>query len=142
MPTHNFPVSSEASVLVITDVGAVARVLTCDLDSITYKRSRAIAKSQTFCDVRKSPQPSDGQIQLSGLFNGDTNELDAVFDGLFRTLNSFLYKYGPEGSATGLTLYSGQAFLTDYQIQARAGQNVLISATMEINGDDVRTTWP
>lgn len=135
-------VNSKKTVIVLYDTTNTPRVLYCDLTDITYKRSRPIAKTETFCEVSKSPGNIDGQITIAGVYIGDANDIDASLDGLLRDQTSRLYKYGPGGSGTGAVLYSGLQFVTDYQIVGKVGAQVLINATLEVDGDDVRALWP
>lgn len=142
MAYTDFPVSAAETVVVLRTVGGLDFVITCDLTDVTYDRTRAIAKTETFCAIQKSPQNPDIKLQFTGLGNFNASEANAVLDALMRSTAVGAYLYGPAGSASGAPMYSGEGFLTAYQIKATAGGNVGISGTIEVNGDDALVTWP
>ena len=141
MAYTDFPVSAASTVVVLGKVGGGDFVITCDLTDVTYDRTRAIAKTETFCAIQKSPQNPDIKLSFTGLGNFNANEANAVLDALMRSTTGYGYKYGPAGSGTGAPLYSGVGFLTAYQIKATAGGNVGITGTVEVNGSDTLTAW-
>jgi hypothetical protein len=133
--------NAKSSVFQFNDCGGTLRTLYCDLNSIDYKRSRAIAKFETFCAIEKSPGNVDVGITVGGEWVGTTNEIDAVMHGLVYCQVPQGYKYGPAGSGAGAVMYSGTSYCTDYSISAKTGGIVEVSATFEGVGDDVRSTW-
>lgn len=133
--------NASATVLQFTDAGSQLRTLQCDLNDVSYASSREIAKTETFCATEKSPGNLDISITVAGLYSGGSDEIDEVLDGLKRDQTPRLYKYGPEGSGMGAPLYSGLSYLTQYTLGASAGGQVEVSATFEVDGDDVRSAW-
>lgn len=133
--------NAKNTVFQFTDTGGQLRTLYCALNSVDYKRSRAIAKFETFCAIEKSPGNVDVGISVAGEWEGGEDEIDEVFAGLIYDQTARLYKYGPAGSGTGAIMYSGVAFCTDYAISAKTGGIVEVSATFEGVGDDVRSAW-
>lgn len=135
--------NAKATVFVFTDASGNLQAVQCNLNDVSYKRSRAIAKFETFCAIDKSPGNIDTAITVAGEWVGsaDPDDIDAIFDGLIRDQTARLYKYGPGGSGVGLVMYSGVSYCTDYEIKAKTGGIVEVSMTLEAVGDDVRTVW-
>lgn len=135
-------VSSANAVVVINDADDVARALQCDLNDISYIKTRAISKLATFCAVEKAAGQVDGSFTGSGQWNDDADRIDEVMDGLMRDADPHLYQYGPAGSGAGEVLYSGLAYLINYEIREAAEGVVEVSYAFEVTGNDVRTVWP
>jgi hypothetical protein len=119
----------------------VLRTLQCDLTDSQYGGPRSVTKTETFCAVNKSIGNPDITIQVSGLYDGDADQVHDVFYALWYETDPKLYKYGPGGSATGAVLLSGECWLTDYSISATAGGDVTVDATFEVQGNDHQSTW-
>lgn len=133
--------SANNIVFQLTDAGSTLRTLHCDLDSFNYKASRATSKRSTFCAVEKSVGSTDNTIQMSGVWNDDSGMSHATLNGLKYVTTEVLYKYGPNGSGSGEVLISGVAILTDYTINQDADGIIEFDATLEVQGNDVTTTW-
>jgi predicted secreted protein len=125
----------------LTDASASLKTLQCDLDDFSYKGTRSISKKSTFCAVEKAPGSVDTTITMSGVWNDDTGMSHATLSGLLDSDTATLYKYGPNGSGSGEVLISGIAFVTDYEMKQTADGVTEFSATLEVQGNDVNTTW-
>jgi predicted secreted protein len=134
-------VPSNNIVFQLTDASASLKTLQCDLDDFTYTSSRSIDKRSTFCAVEKSPGSVDNKITMAGVWNDASGASHATLSGLKDNATATLYKYGPNGSGSGEVLISGVAFVTDYEIHQAADGTTEFSATLEVDGNDVETTW-
>ena len=134
-------VAASNTIFQFTDASGSLQTLHCDLTDVDYGGARAITREETFCAVTKTPGNPDNTITVTGQFNATAGRTHAVFQGLKTDTTARLYKYGPGGSGSGAVLLSGVAYLTDYRIRATAGGNVTVTATFEVDGNDVNTTW-
>ena len=135
--------SSPASLTVFqfTDASGDLQTLQCDLTDVDYGGARSITKEETFCAVTKAPGNPDNTITVTGLFNSSVGRAHQVFQGLKADTQTRLYKYGPEGSASGKVLLSGLSYNVEYRIKATAGGSVQVSAKFEVDGNDYASTW-
>ncbi len=85
---------------------------------------------------------------LVGLINGQLSfevNYDATIDAQLAGLlgvDAVSFEYGPEGSTTGYTKYTGTFVLTKYEPPATVGQLIKGSVELQLTGQVTRTTYP
>lgn len=135
-------ISASNAVFQIQDTGGQLRTLQCDLDDIDYGGAASITKKETFCAVQKVKGSPDIAISVTGIYSGDADGAwDVFYDLWLETDQTRPYKFGPAGSGTGALLLSGECYVTEFHIKETAGGDVSISAKMEVDGNDTRSTW-
>jgi len=80
----------------------------------------------------------DARFSGSGMFDAT---VDATLQGIFGMEAARGFEYGPEGSATGRIKYSGELFLTSYQVSGSVSDMVAASFEFQITGDVTRGVW-
>lgn len=136
-------ISASNVVFQVTSTAAALVTLQCDLDDIDYGGASSITKKETFCAVQKVKGSPDIAISVTGVYSGTLSGAWDIFYNLWKeTTTSRLYKFGPAGSATGALLLSGNSYVTEFHIKETAGGDVSISAKLEVDGQDFRSTWP
>lgn len=81
----------------------------------------------------------DARFSCSGMFDAT---YDGYLQGIFGLEASRTFEYGPEGEVTGRVRYTGEAFLTSYQIAGTVSDMVSASAEFQVTGPITRNTWP
>lgn len=134
--------SAKLTVFKLADAGDVLRNITCDLNGVTFNRSRAFEAFETFCAVEKSVGPVDASIELTGRWEGnpDPADVEEVLDSLIEDDSVHAWEYYPEGETTGKRYYSGNGLLTDFTVTATTPGNIEVSATIEVDGNVTKST--
>jgi hypothetical protein len=65
-----------------------------------------------------------------------------LLNGLRTTTATSSFEYGPEGSTTGKVKYTGECWMTDYEVAASVSDKVSISASFSVDGLVTVTTYP
>ena len=82
---------------------------------------------------------TDATIPLEGKWDAT---LDAHMNGLVGKTASVTYEIGVEGSATGKVRYTGEAFLSSYEIGDPVDGEVTWSGELQCSDTITRNTWP
>ncbi|MGC5330995.1 hypothetical protein [Micromonospora sp. DT62] len=82
-----------------------------------------------------------GTKSIPGLFNATftiSGSLDptvvTVIGGAHRASVTATFEYGPQGSGTGKVKYSGEAWITDFTVDASVSDKVSYSASLQVDG--------
>lgn len=138
-------VHGKKSYFAIEDSGAaVLRAIGAHCDSITIDRDVDMADATTIGAESKIFLPGlDGaEITLSGKYDSLlVTGPDVVLAGDFAAKVQVSFEYGPEGNAVGNVKYSGECFVSKYQISTPLEGVVKFSATCKVTGAVVRGTY-
>jgi hypothetical protein len=137
MPTFRH---GKAAVFKIDDSGGTLRNISDSLNSISFPREAEVLETTSFgsSDRTYIVGFKNGTISIEGSF-------DATYDGyLAGALGqdaTLSFEYGPEGSTSTYTKYTGECILTSYESTAGVGDVVSVSAEFQITGAVTRGTW-
>lgn len=85
---------------------------------------------------------SDATISIAGFYDSTgTTGPDAVLNALVGGDSSTTFEYGPEGGTSGKVKYSGNCFLTSYNVTAPVGDVVGFAADFQVTGAVTKTTY-
>lgn len=115
------------------------------LDEIGFPREVETGETTTFGNQAKTYVVglSDSTISLSGKFDATVDAhltalIAALQDG---TLDSASYEYGPEGTASGRTKYTGEVLVTSYEVSSPVGDVITFSVELQGTGPVTRGTF-
>lgn len=117
----------------LTDISAYC-------DSVDFPQTIETAETTTFGDSNKDyiVGLKDATISFSGKW-------DATLDGILAPIAgqtaSVSFQYGPAGSTVTNVKYSGECFITSYQITGAVGDVVTFSAEAQVTGAVTRGTY-
>lgn len=85
----------------------------------------------------------EGRLSVGGMFSASAaTEVDPVLAGILGQEASVTFEYGPEGSTTGRVRYTGECYLTSYEVSSPIGDMVSLTAEFAVTGAVTRNTWP
>jgi hypothetical protein len=137
MPTFRH---GKAAVFKIDDSGGTLRNISDALNSISFPREAEVLETTSFgsSDRTYIVGFKNGTISIEGSF-------DATYDGYLAGVlgqdATLSFEYGPEGSTSTYTKYTGECILTSYESTAGIGDVVSISAEFQISGAVTRGTY-
>lgn len=79
-----------------------------------------------------------GTISLTGHLDPT---LDAHFSGILGQDASVTFEYGPQGTATGMPKYTGEALVTTYDKGSGIGAAAKMTGALIVTGDVVRSAY-
>lgn len=139
-------VHGKDSYFAIEDSGAVTlRNIGVHCDSITLDRDIDMAETTTIGAESKTWLPGlDGaEISLAGKFDSlAATGPDVVLAGDFAAKVKVGFEYGPEGNAAAAVKYSGECWVSKYQVSSPLEGIVKFSATIKIDGAVARGVFP
>ena len=137
MPTFRH---GKAAVFKIDDSGGTLRNISDALNSISFPREAEVLETTSF--------GSSDRTYIVGFKNGTISiegSYDATYDGYLAGVlgqdATLSFEYGPEGSTSTYTKYTGECILTSYESTAGIGDVVSISAEFQISGAVTRGTY-
>lgn len=137
MPTFRH---GKAAVFKVDDSGGTLRDISNALNSVTFPREAEVLETTSFgsSDRTYIVGFKNGTISIEGSF-------DATYDGYLAGIlgqdATVSFEYGPEGSTSTYTKYTGEAILTSYETTAGVGDVVAFSAEFQISGAVTRGTY-
>lgn len=81
---------------------------------------------------------SDATLSISGPWD---SSLDATLAGVLGQDSSLTFEYGPEGSAASRIKFTGECFLTSFEVSSPVADVVTYSAEFQVTGSITRTTF-
>lgn len=122
----------------LTDISAYC-------DEVTFSRSLETAEVTTFGDNAKEyiMGLSDATISISGKFDAaGASTVDAVLSGILGQEATASFAYTPGGGAASSTnpKYTGECYVTSYEITGSVGDAVTFSAEAQVTGAITRAT--
>lgn len=137
-------VHGKGGVFKVDDSGGVLRTLTTYVDQWSFSNSVDMAETTTMGSEVKTflSGQSDATMSVSGLYDSTvTTGPDVVLQGLVGLETTATFELGPEGGTTGKVKYSGECFLTGYEITAAKGDAVKFTADFQVTGAITRGTF-
>lgn len=139
-------VHGKKSYFAIEDSGATTlRAIGAHCDTITLDRDIDMADSTTIGLEAKTWLPGlDGaEISLAGKWDSlASTGPDVVLAGDFAAKVQVGFEYGPEGNAAAAVKYSGECFVSKYQVSSPLEGVVKFSATIKVTGAVARGVFP
>lgn len=138
-------VHGKGAVFKIDNSGGTLQTLTAYIDGADISNKVEMAETTTMGSEVKTyvSGQSDGTLSISGKYDSTASTgPDAILDGLVGSEVTSTFEYGPEGSATGKVKYTGECFLTGYNISAPVGDVVKFTADFQISGAITKTVYP
>lgn len=126
----------------LDDSGGTPRDLSTYLNDISMPRDIETAETTTF-SVAGSAKTyivglTDSTISISGLFDPTA---DGYLAGVVGQTASLSFVYGPAGNTGGFVKYTGECFVTSYEVSSSVGDVVQASASMQVTAAITRTTF-
>lgn len=118
--------------------------LTTYLTDASLSNSVDVAETTTFGSEAKTyvSGQSDATISISGRYDSTASTgPDAVLNGLIGGETAVAFELGPEGSSTGKVKYTGNCFLTSYEVTAPVGDVVAFTASFQCSGAITKGTY-
>lgn len=134
----------------IDDSGGTPRDISSTCDSLDISMPVETAEVTAFGNNSKAYINGlrDSTVSISGHFDATaTTGPDTVLGGVFgynggtSAGGSLTFTYGPEGTSSGRVKYTGECYMTSYQVSAPVGDKVSFSAEFQCTGDITRTTY-
>lgn len=139
-------VHGKDSYFAIEDSGAaVLRAIGVHCDTITLDRDIDMAETTTIGAESKTWLPGlDGaEISLAGKWDSlAVTGPDVVLAGVFAAKVRVGFEYGPEGNAAGNVKYSGECYVSKYQVSSPLEGIVKFSATVKVDGAVAKGVYP
>ena len=77
-------------------------------------------------------------ISVEGSFDAT---VDGYLAGVLGQEASLSFEYGPEGSTSTYTKFSGECYLTSYEVKGGVGDIVSYTAEFQVTGAITRGAW-
>ena len=138
-------VHGKGAVFKIDNAAGTIQTLTAYVDSITLSNTIDMAESTTMGAEAKTylSGQSDGTVSVSGKWDSTAaTGPDVILQGLIGLETTSTYEVGPEGSTTGKIKYTGECFMTSYEVSAPVGDVVAFTAEFQFTGTQTRSTYP
>lgn len=131
----------------LTDVGGTERDLSNFFNSFEVNQPVDMAETSGFGDNDKTYVVGlkSATLRGAGLWSGTANEVDDVLMGLLGggasgTVNT-VFKWAPQGSASGFPYLTGTALVTNYSPNSAIGGAVTFSFDGQVSGSITRSTF-
>lgn len=117
----------------LTDISAYC-------DSVDFPQTVETAETTTFGDSNKDyiVGLKDSTISFSGKWD---SVLDGILAPILGQAASVSFQYGPAGSTVTNVKYTGECFVTSYQVTGAVGDVVTFSAEAQVTGAVTRGTY-
>jgi hypothetical protein len=137
MPTFRH---GKAAVFKVDDSGGTLRNISDTLNSVTFPREAEVLETTSFgsSDRTYIVGFKNGTISIEGSFDAT---VDGYLAGILGQDATVSFEYGPEGSTSTYTKYTGEAILTSYETSAGVGDVVSYSAEFQISGAVTRGAY-
>ncbi len=142
------PVHGKKTVFKLDTLGNVLTDISTKLKNVDFPQEAELLETTTFQATAKTYIVGfkDNKISLQG--NWDA-AIDAQFNAILgqseptgQTANEgFDFEYGPEGSTTGSTKYTGKCLLTKFQKTSAVNAVSGFTAELQVTGDATRSTY-
>lgn len=137
MPTFRH---GKAAVFKIDDSGGTLRDISNTLNSVSFPREAEVLETTSFgsSDRTYIVGFKNGTISIEGSFDAT---YDGYLAGILGQTATVSFEYGPEGSTSTYTKYTGECILTSYETSAGVGDVVNFSASFQISGAVTRGAY-
>lgn len=138
-------VHGKSSIFKLDDSGGTLRTLTSYVDSVQgLPAGRNLSEVTVFGDsgTKSVPGLVNATFTISGHFDSTaTTGPNAVLNSLRAASATASFEYGPEGSSTGNTKFSGECWMTEYTVNSAVTDKVGFSATFQVDGTVTAGTY-
>ncbi|MEV2240582.1 hypothetical protein [Micromonospora sp. NPDC049891] len=95
--------------------------------------TRNLSEVTAFGDegVRNIPGLENTQFTISGTLDP---QVVTIVGGAHKASVTASFEYGPQGSGSGAVKYSGEAWVSDFNVDASVAEKVPFSATLQVDG--------
>lgn len=138
-------VHGKGGVFKVDNAAGTLTTLTTYVDQWSISMSVDTAETTTMGSEVKTylSGHSDATISVSGLYDSTASTgPDVTLFGIYGNDATSTFELGPEGSTSGKIKYTGECFLTDYEITAAGGDAVKFTADFQVTGAITKTTFP
>jgi hypothetical protein len=138
-------VHGKDAVFKIDDSGGTLRTLTSYVDNVSgLPGGRDLAEVTAFGDggTKSIPGLQDVSFTIKGHFDSTaTTGPNAVLNSLRTATATATFEYGPEGGTTGKVKFTGECWLTEYEVEAEVDDKVSFTAEFQVDGTVTSTTF-
>ena len=128
----------DSAAAVLRNIGVHCDSITLDLDIDMAETTTIGAESKTWL-----PGLDGAEISLGGKWDSvAVTGPDVVLGPNFSTKVRVAFEYGPEGNAAAAVKYSGECYVSKYQISTPLEGVVKFSATIKVDGAVARGVFP
>lgn len=137
MPTFRH---GKNTVFKIDDSGGTLRTISDVLNSVSFPREVETLETTSFGSTNRSYVVGfqDATISIEGSYDAT---VDGYLAGVVGSETSLSFEYGPEGSTSGYVKFTGECFLTSYEVSGGVGDIVSFSAEFQVTGAITRGTY-
>lgn len=138
-------VHGKGGVFKIDNAAGTLQTLTAYVDQWSISNSVDTAESTTMGSEVKTylSGQSDATLTVSGLYDSTASTgPDVVLQGIIGLETTSTFELGPEGSTAGKVRYTGECFLTGYEITAAAQDVVKFTADFQVSGVVTKNAFP
>jgi hypothetical protein len=137
MPTFRH---GKSAVFKIDDSGGTLRDISDVCNSVSFPRDAEVLETTSFGSNDRTYIVGfkNATISVEGSFDAT---VDGYLSGILGQDATVSFEYGPEGSTSPRTKYTGEAILTSYENSAGVGDVVNFSAEFQITGAVTRGTY-
>lgn len=133
------------AVFSLDDSGGTLRAVKVYLNQVSgLPGARALSEVTAFGDsgTKSIPSLANVQFSIAGHYDATaTTGIATVLNGLRTATATSTFEYGPAGSASGALKITGEAWLTEYTIDASVSDRVPIAASLQVEGIPTLTTY-
>lgn len=138
-------VHGKDAVFKLDDSGGTLRTLSTYIDEVSgLPGGRDLAEVTAFGDsgVKSIPGLVDVSFSISGHFDSTaTTGPNAVINSLRSATSTATFEYGPEGGTTGKVRFTGECWLTSYEVEAEVDDKVSFEAEFQVDGTVTANTF-
>lgn len=131
-------VHGKDAVFKLDDSGGTLRTLTTYVDNVSgLPGGRDLAEVTAFGDsgTKSIPGLQDVSFTVKGHFDSTaTTGPNAVINSLRTATATASFEYGPEGGTSGKVKFSGECWLTEYEVEAEVDDKVSFTAEFQVDG--------
>lgn len=139
-------VHGKDAVFSLDDSSGTLRLIKAYLNQVSgLPGARGLSETTAFGDQgqRNIPGLAVNQFSIAGHADfASATAIGQLLNGLRTTTATSSFEYGPEGSTTGKVKYSGECWMTDFEVGANVNDKVSISASFQVDGVVTPGTYP
>ncbi len=137
MPTFRH---GKSAVFKVDNAAGSIQDISNTLNSVSFPREAETLETTSFGSSDRTYVVGfkNQTISIEGSFDAAT---DTILAGILGAEASVSFEYGPEGSTSTFTKYTGECFMTSYETSAGVGDVVSYSAEFQITGAVTRGAY-
>lgn len=139
-------VHGKDAVFSLDDSTGTLRLIKAYLNQVSgLPGARGLSETTAFGDQgqRNIPGLAVNQFSIAGHADFATaTAIGQLLNGLRTTTATSSFEYGPEGSTAGKVKYTGECWMTDFEVGANVNDKVSISASFSVDGVVTPTVYP